>query len=153
MDPGYDGEKKNTGPGRNEILVSVPTQFSIWFFSVSNDVLCVFPSLPDNNLEDEGLCPSMYSFHSSVEEKNQLLFTLTQYGIETTVDRRAKKDRIRDWIQASVITEVPEDEEEEEDDIEEEERQKEREAMEGKRDSRHKKDKETPANTSRSASQ
>jgi serine/threonine-protein kinase SBK len=63
----------------------------------------------------------MYSFHSSVEEKNQLLFTLTQYGIETTVDRSAKKDRIRDWIQASVITEAPEDENEEEDKEEEEE--------------------------------
>jgi serine/threonine-protein kinase SBK len=113
----------------------------------------VFPSLPDNNPEDEGLCPSMYSFHSSVEEKNQLLFTLTQYGIETTVDRSAKKDRIRDWIQASIITEVPEEEVEEEEDVDEEERQKEREAMEGKRENRHKKDKETPANTSRSASQ
>jgi serine/threonine-protein kinase SBK len=108
--------------------------------------------LPDNNPEDEGLCPSMYSFHSSVEEKNQLLFTLTQYGIETTVDRTAKKDRIRDWIQASVITEAPEEEEEEDDDTEEEERQKEREAMEGKRDKRHKTDKETTTNTSRSAS-
>lgn len=55
--------------------------------------------------EDEGLCPSMYSFHSSPEEKNKLLFTLTQYGLETTVDRIAKKDRIRDWIQNSVIEE------------------------------------------------
>lgn len=55
--------------------------------------------------EDDGLCPSMYSFHSSPEEKNKLLFTLTQYGIETTVDRTAKKDRIRQWIQSSVIEE------------------------------------------------
>lgn len=105
----------------------------------------------DNSPEDEGLCPSMYSFHSSVEEKNKLLFTLTQYGIETTVDRSAKKNRIQDWIQASVITEVPEDEEEEED-MEEENRQKEREAMEGKRQNREKTDKETAANTSRSSS-
>lgn len=98
----------------------------------------------------------MYSFHSSVEEKNQLLFTLTQYGIETTVDRSAKKDRIRDWIQASVITEGPEDEQNEEEDKEEEEeeeeRQKERKAMEGKRENRHKTDKETPTSTNRSAS-
>jgi serine/threonine-protein kinase SBK len=124
-------------------------------FLYDGSVVAMSTSLPDNNPEDEGLCPSMYSFHSSVEEKNQLLFTLTQYGIETTVDRSAKKDRIRDWIQASVITEAPEEDgEEEEDDVEEEERQKEREAMEGKRDNRHnKKDKETPANTSRSASQ
>jgi len=109
-------------------------------------------SLPDNSPEDEGLCPSMYSFHSSVEEKNKLLFTLTQYGIETTVDRSAKKTRIQDWIQASVITEVLEDEEEEED-TEEEDRQKERKAMEGKRQDRHKTDKETVANTSLSSSQ
>ena len=47
----------------------------------------------------------MYSFHSSLEEKNELLYTLTQYGIETTVDRSAKKDRIREWIQSSVIEE------------------------------------------------
>lgn len=55
--------------------------------------------------EEEGLCPSMYSFHSSPEEKNKLLFSLTQYGLETTVDRVAKKDRIRQWIQNSVIEE------------------------------------------------
>lgn len=59
--------------------------------------------------EDDGLCPSMYSFHSSPEEKNKLLFTLTQYGIETTVDRSAKKDRIREWIQSSVIEEEDEE--------------------------------------------
>nr|XP_023014917.1 serine/threonine-protein kinase SBK1-like [Leptinotarsa decemlineata]XP_023014919.1 serine/threonine-protein kinase SBK1-like [Leptinotarsa decemlineata]XP_023014920.1 serine/threonine-protein kinase SBK1-like [Leptinotarsa decemlineata] len=67
--------------------------------------------------EDEGLCPSMYSFHSSPEEKNKLLFTLTQYGLETTVDRVAKKDRIRDWIQNSVIEEDDEVEEVDEENI------------------------------------
>lgn len=61
--------------------------------------------------EPDELCPSMYSFHSSVDEKNRLLSTLAQCGIETTVDRMAKKNRIRDWIQSSVIAE-----EEEEDD-------------------------------------
>lgn len=58
----------------------------------------------------------MYSFHSSPEEKNKLLYALTQHGIETTVDRIAKKKRIRDWIQESVIQE---DDEEEEEDSEE----------------------------------
>lgn len=53
----------------------------------------------------------MYSFHSSVEEKNQLLHTLTTYGIETTVDRSKKKDRIREWIQASAIVEENEGDE------------------------------------------
>lgn len=70
-------------------------------------------------MEEEGLCPSMYSFHSSPEEKNKLLFTLTQYGIETTVDRGAKKDRIRQWIQASVIEEENEEEEGDEEHTEE----------------------------------
>lgn len=56
----------------------------------------------------------MYSFHSSPEEKNKLLFALAQHGIETTVDRVAKKKRIRDWIQESIIQE--DDEEEQADD-------------------------------------
>lgn len=54
----------------------------------------------------------MYSFHSSPEEKNKLLYSLTQYGIETTVDRGAKKDRIRAWIENSIIDEEEEEEEE-----------------------------------------
>lgn len=61
--------------------------------------------------ERDELCPSMYSFHSSLEEKNQLLHTLTTYGIETTVDRTKKKDRIREWIQASAIVEETEEDE------------------------------------------
>lgn len=52
----------------------------------------------------------MYSFHSSPEEKNKLLYALAQHGIETTVDRAAKKKRIRDWIQESVIQEDDEEE-------------------------------------------
>ncbi|XP_014271259.1 serine/threonine-protein kinase meng-po isoform X1 [Halyomorpha halys] len=64
---------------------------------------------PEEEREDETLCPSMYSYHSSPEEKNRLLYTLTQYGIETTVDRTAKKDRIREWIQSSVIEEEDEE--------------------------------------------
>lgn len=52
----------------------------------------------------------MYSFHSSPEEKNKLLYALAQHGIETTVDRVAKKERIRDWIQQSVIQEEDEEE-------------------------------------------
>ena len=50
----------------------------------------------------------MYSFHSSVEEKNKLLRVLTEYGVETTVDRSAKKVRIQQWIQNSVIREEDE---------------------------------------------
>lgn len=50
----------------------------------------------------------MYSFHSSVEEKNKLLYALAQHGIETTVNRVEKKQRIREWIQSSVIAEEDE---------------------------------------------
>lgn len=50
----------------------------------------------------------MYSFHSSLEEKNKLLSTLAQHGIETTVNRVEKKQRIREWIQSSVILEEDE---------------------------------------------
>nr|XP_021184136.2 serine/threonine-protein kinase meng-po isoform X1 [Helicoverpa armigera] len=57
------------------------------------------------------LCPSMYSFHSDPNEKNILLKHFRDNGIETTVDRQAKKQRIRDWIQNSVIEEVDEEEE------------------------------------------
>ncbi|XP_073947362.1 serine/threonine-protein kinase meng-po-like [Choristoneura fumiferana] len=57
------------------------------------------------------LCPSMYSFHSDVNEKNILLKHFRDNGIETTVDRQAKKQRIRDWIQNSVIEEGDEDDE------------------------------------------
>lgn len=58
--------------------------------------------------EPDELNPSMYSFHSNVEEKNRLLHSLAQQGIETVVDRVAKKNRIKDWIQSSVITEEDE---------------------------------------------
>ncbi|XP_032520337.2 serine/threonine-protein kinase meng-po [Danaus plexippus] len=55
------------------------------------------------------LCPSMYSFHSDPNEKNILLKHFRDHGIETTVDRQAKKQRIREWIQNSVIEEADED--------------------------------------------
>lgn len=65
-------------------------------------MFCFIASEPDE------LCASMYSFHSSVEEKNKLLSALAQHGIETTVNRVEKKQRIRDWIQSSVIAEEDE---------------------------------------------
>ncbi|XP_050300564.1 serine/threonine-protein kinase SBK1 [Anthonomus grandis grandis] len=61
--------------------------------------------ITETTVEEEGLCPSMYSFHSSPQEKDKLLHSLTHYGLETTVDRIAKKDRIRKWIENSVIAE------------------------------------------------
>ncbi|XP_044317019.1 serine/threonine-protein kinase SBK1 isoform X3 [Drosophila rhopaloa] len=63
--------------------------------------------------ETDELCPSMYSFHSSPDEKNKLLYTLADCGIETNVDRQQKKNRIKDWIESSIITEEDEEENEE----------------------------------------
>ncbi|XP_055919035.1 serine/threonine-protein kinase meng-po isoform X2 [Eupeodes corollae] len=62
--------------------------------------------------ETDELCPSMYSFHSSPDEKHRLLHTLVACGIESNVDRTAKKNRIKDWIESSIITEEDENEEE-----------------------------------------
>ncbi|XP_050351817.1 serine/threonine-protein kinase MARK2-like [Nymphalis io] len=59
------------------------------------------------------LCPSMYSFHSDPNEKNILLKHFRDNGIETIVDRHEKKQRIREWIQNSVIEEADEEEENE----------------------------------------
>jgi serine/threonine-protein kinase SBK len=58
--------------------------------------------------EPDELNPSLYSFHSNVDEKNKLLYSFSQQGIETVVDRVAKKNRIKDWIQSSIITEEEE---------------------------------------------
>lgn len=55
------------------------------------------------------LCPSMYSFHSDPNEKNTLLKHFRENGVEITVDRHAKKQRIREWIQNSVIEEGDEE--------------------------------------------
>jgi len=67
-------------------------------------------SLPSliSEYEPDELNPSLYSFHSNVDEKNKLLYSFSQQGIETVVDRVAKKNRIKDWIQSSVITEEDE---------------------------------------------
>merc|ERR1719450_1599834 len=61
---------------------------------------------------------SFQSVHSNLSEKNSLLYTLLQHGVETTVDRSSKNNRIMKWIkqgaersQSSVLSE---------DDIEEE---------------------------------
>jgi hypothetical protein len=63
--------------------------------------------------DQDRMCPSMFSLHSSPQEKNKLLNSLAKQGIETTVDRAAKKNRIRAWIQASTISEEIEEEDEE----------------------------------------
>ena len=42
---------------------------------------------------------SFQSVHSNAVEKNRILFTLLQHGVETTVDRTQKNSRIINWIQ------------------------------------------------------
>lgn len=93
------------------VRVDVPKRICIFFFFFLD--LFTIPSPFTANEPDE-LCASMYSFHSSPEEKNKLLYALTQHGIETTVDRIEKKKRIRDWIQESVIQEDDEEDEDSE---------------------------------------
>jgi len=66
------------------------------------------PKIQFSEYEPDELNPSLYSFHSNVDEKNKLLYSFTQQGIETVVDRVAKKNRIKDWIQSSIITEEEE---------------------------------------------
>ncbi|ODN06365.1 Serine/threonine-protein kinase SBK1 [Orchesella cincta] len=71
--------------------------------------------VPEKPMDEDELSTnmSMLSFHSSLTDKNRLLFTLTRYGVETTVDRDMKKDRIKEWIASSTIEEEEPDEEEE----------------------------------------
>ncbi|TRY77392.1 hypothetical protein TCAL_00140 [Tigriopus californicus] len=42
---------------------------------------------------------SFQSVHSNAVEKNKVLYTLLQHGVETTVDRSQKNSRIINWIQ------------------------------------------------------
>lgn len=42
---------------------------------------------------------SFQSVHSNAVEKNKVLSTLLQHGVETTVDRTQKNSRIINWIQ------------------------------------------------------
>ena len=42
---------------------------------------------------------SFQSVHSNAMEKNRVLYTLLQAGVETTVDRCEKNSRIINWIQ------------------------------------------------------
>lgn len=97
--------------GRKSIERSVDFCIAI-VLAIRHDISATFLFISAGGADErDELCPSMYSFHSSLEEKNQLLHTLTTYGIETTVDHSKKKDRIREWIQASAIVEENEEDE------------------------------------------
>ena len=47
---------------------------------------------------------SFQSVHSNAVEKNKILYTLLQHGVETTVDRSQKNSRIINWIQHGQAT-------------------------------------------------
>ncbi|CAG0903467.1 unnamed protein product [Darwinula stevensoni] len=51
--------------------------------------------------ERDDPCSLAYSVASSREEKNRLLATLLRHGVETTVDREAKKEWLRQWVMDS----------------------------------------------------
>jgi len=70
--------------------------------------------VPDKPTDEDDLSTnmSMLSFHSSLTDKNRLLGTLTRFGVETTVDRDLKKDRIKEWVAATTIEEENEESEE-----------------------------------------
>ena len=54
---------------------------------------------------------SFQSVHSNAIEKNKVLSTLLQHGVETTVDRTQKNSRIINWIQNGHTTDTAEQEE------------------------------------------
>lgn len=56
----------------------------------------------DTDLDSQSICYSTFSLHSSKVEKDKVLHALKAHGIETTVDRIAKRKRIREWIQNSL---------------------------------------------------
>ena len=51
---------------------------------------------------------SFQSVHSNAVEKNKVLNTLLQHGVETTVDRSQKNSRIINWIQNGCTTDPAE---------------------------------------------
>lgn len=62
---------------------------------------------------------SFQSVHSNAVEKNRILYTLLQHGVETTVDRTQKNSRIINWINQQTADEKDSNDEndsEEEDD-------------------------------------
>jgi serine/threonine-protein kinase SBK len=79
---------------------------------VDDKWLSKIPEKP-TDFDDLNSNMSMLSFHSSLTDKNRLLATLTRFGVETTVDRNLKKDRIKEWIATSTIEEEEGDEDDE----------------------------------------
>ena len=58
----------------------------------------------DKEIDNQSVCYSTFSIHSSKIEKDRTLHALKVRGIETTVDRAAKKKRIHEWIERSLTS-------------------------------------------------
>ncbi|XP_050699792.1 serine/threonine-protein kinase SBK1-like [Eriocheir sinensis] len=54
--------------------------------------------------DGQSVCYSSFSAHSCPKEKDRLLGPLKARGIETTVDRLAKRQRIHEWLERSAAT-------------------------------------------------
>lgn len=54
------------------------------------------------DVDGQSVCYSTFSAHSCPREKDRVLGPLKAHGIETTVDRVAKRQRIHEWLERSV---------------------------------------------------
>lgn len=54
------------------------------------------------DVDGQSVCYSTFSMHSCPKEKDRVLRTLKAHGIETTVDRIAKRQRIHEWLERSL---------------------------------------------------
>ncbi|KAK7083386.1 hypothetical protein SK128_018932, partial [Halocaridina rubra] len=72
--------------------------------------LIKLPRRDASDQDNQSICYSTFSAHSCPKEKDRVLRTLKAAGIETTVDRIAKRQRIHDWLEHSLSTKMPEEE-------------------------------------------
>ncbi|KAK8379692.1 hypothetical protein O3P69_019585 [Scylla paramamosain] len=54
------------------------------------------------DIDGQSVCYSTFSAHSCPKEKDRVLGALKAHGIETTVDRVAKRQRIHEWLERSL---------------------------------------------------
>lgn len=78
--------------------------------------LLKLPRRDIGDVDGQSVCYSTFSAHSCPKEKDRVLRTLKAHGIETTVDRIAKRQRIHEWLERSLSSRNLEDEERSKDD-------------------------------------
>ncbi|XP_071527878.1 serine/threonine-protein kinase SBK1-like isoform X2 [Panulirus ornatus] len=74
--------------------------------------LLKLPRRDAGDVDGQSVCYSTFSMHSCPREKDRMLRTLKAHGIETTVDRIAKRQRIHEWLERSLSSRNLGDEEE-----------------------------------------